>query len=66
MKLMWKGDHLPGAALIRFSKQGDSWAIGFVNYLTVDSANAAIQAYNGMELPNGSRLKVCIKTGKMG
>lgn len=47
----------PGAA-------GIGWAIGFINYLDPMSADAAVTAYNGMNLPDGSKLKVSVKSGK--
>jgi len=41
---------------------GTCKGIGFVNYLAHDSAQAAIAAYNGAQLPDGTILKVAIKS----
>merc|ERR1719253_769573 len=43
---------------------GSCKGFGFVNYLDVVSANAAIESVNGAVLPNGQVMKVAIKTEK--
>lgn len=43
---------------------GSCKGFGFVNYLDIVSANAAIESVNGAVLPNGTVMKVAIKTDK--
>lgn len=45
---------------------GNAWAIAFVKYVDPLSAQAAIAVYNGMQVPDGSVLKVKIKDSKGG
>lgn len=45
---------------------GDAWTIAFVNFVDPLSAQGAIAMYNGMEIPDGSVLKVKIKDAKSG
>lgn len=59
-----------GAIFSVFVKRGGSgsnvWAIAFVNFVEPLSAQAAIAVYNGMQIPDGSMLKVRIKDEKPG
>jgi len=43
-------------------KQGEGWAIGFVKYTTNEEAQAAIAGLTNCLLPDGSMLKVSVKT----
>lgn len=59
-----------GAIFSVFVKRGGAgtnvWAIAFINYVDPLSAQAAIAVYNGMQVPDGSVLKVKIKDAKGG
>merc|ERR1712039_913206 len=46
--------------------QGNLWAIGFVNYLDPLSGEAAINIFNGMQLPDGNMLKVTVANKRGG
>ena len=52
---------------VKHGGEGDrQWSIGFINYYDQTSAGHAIQAYNGMQLPNGLSLKVVLKNASQG
>lgn len=46
------------------SGTGRPWAIAFVNYVDPLSAQAAIAVYNGMQIPDGTVMKVQLKQGR--
>merc|ERR1711879_1030365 len=43
---------------------GRNFSIGFVHFFDPAAAQSAIQAFNGLQMPNGMQLKVVVKTTK--
>lgn len=54
----------PKGARVVANPDGSCKGIGFVNFLEAAAAQAAIMTYNGAVMPDGSMMKVAVKTNK--